>query len=121
MAKLPKNLYGYVIPVLRKLWLRWPGRTIARDKAKVFIKEGNFQNGKPKFTRYWVCQNPECGLICREKEFQINHKEAVIEPEVGFVDFDVYIKRLLVPPEKLELLCISCHAEVTKKENARRK
>ena len=51
MAKMPKSLYGFLIPVFRKLWIRWPGRQIAKDRAKHFIKVGTYQNGKDKMQR----------------------------------------------------------------------
>lgn len=53
-------------------------------------------------------------------KFAIDHIEPVVDPDVGFVDFNTYFKRMFVGREKLQKLCASCHRLKTNTEIAQR-
>lgn len=64
-----------------------------------------------------------CGLSTPfEWQFQVEHVEPVVDPGEGFVNWQVFIDRLLFCPEdNLKLACRPCHKDKTDEENARRK
>jgi hypothetical protein len=46
----------------------------------------------------------------------VDHKDPVIDPVVGFTDWNEYIRRMFCGPENLQVLCDPCHAEKTRAE-----
>jgi 5-methylcytosine-specific restriction endonuclease McrA len=122
MKKMPKAIKSWLVPRLRRISRYWPGVNIARDKAKVFIQIGVYANGNPHLKRYYVCQNPECGLLCAESyEGSIDHIKPVISTSDGFVDWNEYIERLFCDPSNLSFICKQCHDNKTSIENVERK
>lgn len=113
--KLPK-LTTWLTPKLRRLSMQWAGKSIARDNAKIYIQDGYYKNGNPKIIRYYVCQNPECGLIVDEENSQMDHIEPVVSVD-GFTTWDNYIETLFSNPNNYACLCLTCHAEKTRLEN----
>lgn len=65
----------------------------------------------------WQCC--KCKMIGTRKDLHGDHREPVIFPETGFVDWNTYITRLF--ENQIQPLCTNCHAEKTKEENQRRK
>lgn len=57
----------------------------------------------------------------RNGEFAIDHIRPVIDPKVGFIDWNTYISRLFCGPDLLQLLCHPCHDKKTKTENTKRR
>ena len=51
----------------------------------------------------------------------IDHIDPVVDPERGFVDWDIYIARLFCSAENLQLLCEPCHKTKTDREREIRK
>ena len=47
---------------------------------------------------------------------QVDHKSPVIDPEVGFISWDVYIDRMFCEKDNLQILCVDCHKEKTAQE-----
>lgn len=115
--KMPKSLKTWLIPKLRRLSMYWPGKTIARDNAKVYIEEGTYLNGKPKIVRYYVCAN--CGVLGNEKTTQMDHISPVIET-TGFTNWDEYMNSLYCNPSNYACLCLDCHSKKTINENRER-
>lgn len=54
----------------------------------------------------------------REKNIYVDHILPIVDPEVGFVNWDEYIERMFVEAEGLQLLCGKCHTEKTNEERA---
>jgi hypothetical protein len=104
-AEMPKkfNLEAKIKAALRKLSLQWPAIGECRRRAKIA-------------THQFKCEH--CGEIVDRVE--INHKESVIDPEDGFLSFDIYIARLFVPAEGLEAICKNCHKKVSDEERNKR-
>jgi 5-methylcytosine-specific restriction endonuclease McrA len=117
--KMPKSLHSWLIPKLRRASMYWLGKTIARDRAKIYIQEGEYRNGKPKMVRYFLCATPDCGMLCKENEGQMDHIVPVIEL-TGFTNWDDYINSLFCSPDNYQHLCNTCHDIKTHKENVER-
>jgi 5-methylcytosine-specific restriction endonuclease McrA len=112
--KMPKSIQSWLIPRLRRISMYWPGKTIARDQAKIRLEVGKFKNGKPKFRTFWKCAN--CKGLFNRDETQMDHINPVIELK-GFKDWNTTIPALLANPEGYQCLCIKCHEKKTSKEN----
>lgn len=91
---------------LRRLFTYWPPRAELR------------RNAHKGPSGYYLCQDC-CNYFPRQLT-HVDHIEPVVDPIVGFVDWNTYISRMYVSIEKLRILCKSCHKVKTKRENAQR-
>lgn len=113
---MPKSLKSWLVPRLRRLSMAWPGKTIARDRAKIYVQQGHYKNGNPIIRRYYVCANEYCGLLVDENGGSMDHIKPVIDLD-GFENWDAYILSLFCDPNHYQHLCNICHSEKTTKEN----
>lgn len=97
-----KMLRKFIIPILRKKSLYWPARNEALKLARV-------ERG------FYKCQN--CGKLFSRKEVHVDHIKSVIDTKEAWQSWDVYISRLFVPVEELQVLCIRDHESKTLLEN----
>jgi len=63
----------------------------------------------------------DCQQVSSIKGHHIDHISPVVDPKVGFVDWDVYIHRLFCPASNLQLLCTVCHTAKTAREREERR
>ena len=106
MAKQPFILQPWLIAQLRRVSYRHPAKWHVKAAAK--ISRG-----------LYTCRG--CGQPTRDKDVRVDHIYPVIDPEVGFVDFNTFIARLFVPEDQLQVLCIKCHDAKSAIENKIRK
>jgi 5-methylcytosine-specific restriction endonuclease McrA len=52
----------------------------------------------------------------RKKNISVDHRIPIIDPVVGFVDWNDFIARLYCEREGLQLLCRTCHDAKSRKE-----
>jgi galactose-1-phosphate uridylyltransferase len=110
--KLP-HIDSWVIVKLRRASLMWVGRTKALQAARV--KRGLYKCAM-------------CEGHFRKGEYHLDHIDSVVPIDGGNrrkddpsrVDFNLYIDRLFVPPEKYQVLCINCHDAKSALENSMR-
>jgi hypothetical protein len=77
------------------------------------------KNAKVSYGKY-KCKI--CGGLFGPREVALDHIDPVIDPEHGFIDWNTYIDRLFVAPEKYQVLCkAACHKLKTAEENKIRK
>lgn len=60
---------------------------------------------------------PEEGKKNRVKNIAADHIEPVVDPNVGFVDWNTFIDRLFVELQGWQALCHKCHTIKTREEN----
>ena len=101
-----KMLKKFLIPLLRKKSLYWPGRTQALGLAR--IERG-----------FYICAN--CKNKFGRKNVHVDHIKSVIDTSTGWDSWDTYIKRLYVPAEQLQVLCVQCHKSKSLLESQLRK
>ncbi|NJO65460.1 MAG: hypothetical protein HC836_47425, partial [Richelia sp. RM2_1_2] len=107
------HIDSWVKAKLRKISVQWPGRTIAMGLAR--IERGLYK-----------CANCKKGF--RKGHFHLDHIESVIpmdgekkrKNDPKRVDFNEYLDRLFVPPEKYQVLCVFCHETKSTLENSMR-
>lgn len=68
----------------------------------------------PKKWRYYPCAHCH-GWFSRGK-LDLDHIEPVVDPEVGFVDWNSYVERSYCGPEGFQHNCRPCHRAKTKAE-----
>lgn len=112
---MDKKLKATIISSLRKISYQAPNRKKAMDRVKTRDLVGNFKNGKPKYLNQYKCN------LCKKKfkstEIQVDHIAPVIDPTVGFRDWNTYMSRLFCELSNLQVLCKRCHNIKTKREN----
>jgi hypothetical protein len=124
MAKMPKSLISWIMPKLRRASMYWPGKSIARDQAKIQIQEGTFQNGKPKFKTYYICA--ECERQGVEKPYHerdftaMDHVIPVIDVKGFDGDWTKLMETLFCSPDNYQCLCFPHHEQKTIEENKQR-
>lgn len=52
----------------------------------------------------------------RVKNYAIDHITPVVDPEVGFEGWEIYIERMYCERDNLQLLCKSCHDDKSTRE-----
>lgn len=121
---MPKSLFRWLEPRLRRLSLYWPGKTIAREIAKVYVSDGFHKNGKEKFVTRFICAecarqeiNPPYHV---KENTQMDHINPAVKLE-GFESWDEYLPSLFANPEGYQCLCVDHHQTKTQKENVQRK
>lgn len=101
--KFKKN---FVKHALRKATYRWPYRNIALQEARV-------ERG------FYKCSS--CSQVFGPKEVEKDHKLPVEDVQTGFVDYNKYVDRLLVPTSGWSILCTTCHLSKSLVENEQRR
>lgn len=97
---------NFIKQAARKATYRWPYRNIALQEAR--IERG-----------FYKCSS--CGGAFGPKEIEKDHKQPVEDVKTGFVDYNKYFDRLLVPTSGWAVLCTSCHDAKTLVENEQRR
>jgi len=107
---------GFITSVIRGGFRRWP----PKFKCLADAKKGKRPNAKTgRIAEHYECHS--CKEAFPAKEVQVDHIEPVVDPKVGFVDWDTFITRLFCGEENLQVLCKPCHLVKTKLEKDERK
>jgi 5-methylcytosine-specific restriction endonuclease McrA len=94
-------------PMVREVMLK------VRRERPWTLKDGSIAK-KPRVE--YQCSN--CQQWHMGKDIQVDHAIPVVDPEVGFVDWNTFIERLFCPQENLSVLCKTCHENKTNSEKA---
>lgn len=97
---------AFVKNTLRRASYRWPPRNMAAAAARV--SRGLYRCGK-------------CGTLVTNKDKKLDHISPVVDPQVGFVNWDVYAKRLFSSLDNFMVMCNDCHTSKTAVEREQRK
>lgn len=110
------RLKSFITSTLRGGFRKYPPKYEVLKEA-FWGKKVNSKTGR-------MCMHYTCNSCKKEypaTQVQIDHIEAVVLPEEGFVSWDKFIERLFCSKENLQALCIECHKIKTKLETERRK
>lgn len=110
------RLKSFITSTIRSGFRRYP--------PKFEVLKAAFTSKKINETSGRIAAHYQCASC--EKEFplkgvQVDHVKPVVDPKVGFVSWDEFIKRLFCGTNNLQVLCKACHATKTQKEKLRRK
>ena len=112
---------AFIISALRKTTSRWGPKNTAKGRAR--IERGVYrcaECGRSMTATEWGTykSGKKKGQPKRIKLPQMDHIVPVVDPAVGFVDWNQYIERLLVEADHWRALCWQCHDKVTAEERA---
>lgn len=102
---------GFVKSALRAASSRYPPKYKCLNAAKVG-KKINWKSGR--LAEHYKCNS--CKKEFPQKEVQVDHINAIINPETGFVSWDVVIENMFCEEDNLQVLCLDCHSAKTKLE-----
>ena len=102
---------SFIVSVLRAGSRRWPPKYNTLNSAKT-EKKKNVKTGR--LAQHYKCT--QCKKEYTSKDIQVDHIAPVVDPQVGFVSWDVFIERLFCDETNLQVLCTTCHNKKTKKE-----
>ena len=105
------RLKTFITSALRGAFRRYPPKYETLKEASVG-KKVNKKTGR--LAEHFTCAS--CKQEFPAKDVQCDHNIPVIDPNVGFVDWDIYIKRMFCSKDNLQILCTKCHDEKTAKE-----
>lgn len=105
------RIKGFIISVLRGGARRWPPKYETLKDAYVGKKENTRTKRK---AMHYRCAG--CGEEFPATEVEVDHILPVVDPLVGFVNWDTFINRLYCTKDNLQVLCKTCHKIKTKKE-----
>ena len=119
MSKKTKkyNANSAIRSALRRTFSRSP---LVREVMHLVRRERDwFKKDGTKATKPRVeFQCYQCNEWYMGKDIQVDHKNPVVDPDVGFINFDTYIDRLFCQKENLSVLCKTCHKVKTDSEKA---
>lgn len=100
MDNFPKDLRAKIISHLRRIGYL---NTTYKDA----MESAHRERGQ------WECA--KCKQIFKRTDLHGDHEQPVIDPLVGFIDWNTYMDRLFLG--QIQPLCKECHALKTKQEN----
>jgi hypothetical protein len=105
------RLKAFIISGLRAASRRYPPKFETLNEAKT-TKRVNPASGR--LAQFYRCN------ACKEefpaKDVAVDHKKPVVDPKVGFVDWNTFIERLFCDKKNLQCLCHECHLLKSQKE-----
>ena len=102
---------AFIISTLRGGFRRYPPKYEVLRKACV----GVMLNAKTgRMAKHYTCAT--CIVPFPAKEVQVDHIEPIVDPLVGFINFDVFAEKLFCEEDNLQVLCKPCHLKKTKVE-----
>jgi 5-methylcytosine-specific restriction endonuclease McrA len=107
----------FIRSALRAAFRKWPPKfEVLRNAAT----ERRINPKSGKLAMHYRCAG--CGKEFPLKDIQVDHVKPIVDPKVGFVDWNTFIDRLYCEAKNLQVLCRDvCHALKSKKERATRK
>jgi len=109
------RLKTFITSILRGGYRRYPPKYETLREASVGKK---INKSTKRLAEHYRCAS--CGKEFPGKEVNVDHIQPAVCPKEGFVNWDVYIKRLFCPKENLQVLCTKCHDKKTAEERKQR-
>lgn len=106
---------AFIISVLRSGTRRFPPKyeTLSEAYCGIRYNEKTKRNGK-----HYVCRT--CEGEYPAKEVNVDHIKPVVDPEVGFVDWNTYVENMFCSKDNLQVLCKTCHNLKTQEERKKK-
>ena len=98
------KLRTFITGVLRSGFRKFPAKYETLKAASVG-KKVNVKTNR-------IAEHFKCAVCKKDypaKEVNVDHNDPVVCPIEGFINWDVYIKRMFCGKENLQVLCTTCH------------
>jgi 5-methylcytosine-specific restriction endonuclease McrA len=103
---------SWIVSGLRAKSRWWKPMHAAKNKAKTGRRVTNPATGK--LCQSGICAG--CGAEVPLKDLQMDHIEPIVDPNVGFVSWDLYVERMFPEEDGYQALCKPCHKQKTADE-----
>jgi 5-methylcytosine-specific restriction endonuclease McrA len=101
---------------IRTLSRRWPPRYESLNLALIGKR---LDPATGKMSNRYKCA--ACGDMFKQADVQVDHIDPVVSVEGGFIDWNIYIKRMYCEVDGFQVLCSQCHNVKTQNERKKRK
>jgi len=102
---------AFITSGLRACSRRYPPKFETLNEAKT---EKKINKKTKRLAQHYRCK--ACKDDFPSSEVQVDHKVPVVDPVIGFVDWNTFIERLFCDKKNLQVLCTECHKKKTNKE-----
>lgn len=102
---------AFIVSVLRGGSRRWPPKYETLNEAKT-EKKVNSLTGR--IAQHFRCAS--CNGEFPAKQVNVDHILPVVDPVVGFVDWNTFVENLYCEKDNLQVLCSTCHTTKTSME-----
>lgn len=109
------RLRSFITSTIRSGFRRYPPKFEVLKEAFTG-KKTNTSSGR--IASHYRCA--KCQEEFPSKQVQVDHIDPVVDPKVGFISWDEFIKRLFCGSNNLQVLCLQCHLEKSKQEKEKR-
>lgn len=109
----PAKYQSFVKSALRSASKRWPPKFKCLKAASVG-KRINAKTGR--LAEHYRCAC--CTGLFPAKEVQVDHINPIIDPRIGFTNWDDVVHAMYCEQSNLQVLCLTCHKEKTAQERA---
>lgn len=106
---------AFIISTLRSGSRRWPPKYETLNAAKTEKRE-NIKSGR--IAQHFRCN--VCKLEFTNKDMEVDHIRPIIDPKVGFVDWNTFVENLFCTSDNLQAICKTCHKKKTKEEKIKK-
>jgi len=106
---------SFIISALRQALTRWGPKSLCIKNARVSRGVYRCENCKELGP---ATLPPKEGNKRRRKNIVADHIHPIVDPSVGFTNWNEWIARAFVELPKLQALCWKCHTEKTAEERA---
>lgn len=117
----PARFHSFIKSALRAASNKWPPKYEVKKEARV--ERGVYRcagYGRPAHN-VPASLPPKEGNKRRINNAVVDHIDPVIDPEVGFIDWNEVIARMFCEKDGLQVLCHDCHSRKTADEREKRK
>lgn len=106
---------SFIKSALRAASNRWAPKWECINDS--FVRKG--KSAKGRHCKLHRCAH--CEKLFPKGEMRADHIEPVVDPDIGFVDWNTYIERMFPERDGYQALCDGCHKIKTAEERKRRK
>lgn len=106
---------SFITSVLRGGYRRWPPKYECLNEAFV---EKKVNEKTKRLSKHYKCN--KCKNDFPTSEVQVDHIKPIVDPEIGFLSWDLFINNLFCFKDNLQVLCLECHKSKSLKENNKR-
>lgn len=93
--------WGFIRSGLRRMWMRWPAQyAVRKAAARPYVG--------PNKRQQWEFQCQKCREWFIGRETNVHHK-VPCGALTSYTDLPNFVERLFCEPDRLELICKTCH------------
>lgn len=102
---------SFIRSMLRRGSMRWKPKYDCKREARHHTK---LPGKTARLVFHSKCAG--CGKLYPETETAVDHIKPIVDPDIGFTNWDDFIHLLFCETDNLQVLCTKCHHEKTQAE-----